>query len=84
MSRALNEADFDLSDSEYEDLTSHFQMADINFSKSDFQFEQLDEKFEPRIAIISTQTYGRNIGVKTKPNLREVILMDIQPMMHIF
>ena len=46
-------------------------MAKINFGKSDFQFSQLDEEFEPRIAIIFSQTDSRNFGIKTKLDLRE-------------
>ena len=50
-------------------------MADINFGKSYFQFAQLDEEFEPRIAIIFNHTSGRNVGIKTKLDLRDVILL---------
>ena len=53
----LKEAYSYLSDSEDEDESSHFQMADINFGKSDFQFAQLDEEFKPCIASILNQNY---------------------------
>ena len=59
-------------------------MADNFFGKSDFQFVQLDEEFEPLITSLSNQTYGHNVGIKTKLNLREVILMDSQLRMDLF
>ena len=80
----LEEADSDLSDSEDEDEASHFQMAGIDFGKSDFQFAQLVKKFDPHIAIPFNYTAGCNVGYKTKINLREVILIDIQSTMDIF
>ena len=78
------EADSDLSDSEDEGKASHFQMAEINFGKNDSQFAQLDEKFEPRIKSIFNQNDGRNVRIKTKLYLREVIFMDIQLAMDLF
>ena len=80
----LKECDSDLSDSENEDEASNFQMVKINFDKSDFQFAQLDEKFETFIGSLFNYTSGHNISIKTKLNLREVILMDSQPTMDIF
>ena len=59
-------------------------MADINFGKSDFQFAQLDEKFEPHIASLFNHTSGRNIGIKTKLDLREVILLCSQSEIDLF
>ena len=70
----LKEADSDLYDSEDEYETSHFNMAKINFGKSDFQFAHLDEEFNSHIASIFNHIYGRNFGIKIKPNLREVTL----------
>ena len=59
-------------------------MADTNFSKSDFQFAQLDKEFEPRIAIIFNQTSGCNVGIQTKIDSMEVILLDNQSEMDFF
>ena len=59
-------------------------MSEINFGKSEFQFAQLDEKLEPRIASLFNQTAGCNVGIKSKLDWREVILMDIQSTMYIF
>ena len=70
--------------SEDEDEASHFQMVKINYVKSDFQFEHLDKKFEPRIASLFNQTAGCNISIKTKLDLREVILLDSQLAMDLF
>ena len=53
-------------------------MADTNFSKSDFQYAHLGDELEPRIEIIFNHTDGRNVDIKTKLNLRKVILMDSQ------
>ena len=53
-------------------------MAEINFGKSDFQFAQLDKEFEPRITSLFNQNDGRNVGIKTKLNLKGVILLDRQ------
>ena len=76
--------DSDLSDYEDEDEASHFHMEGINFGKSEFQFAELDEEFEPCIASIFNLTASRNVGTKTKLNLREVIFLDIQSTMNIF
>ena len=80
----LKEADSKMSDSEDEDEASKFQMAEINFGKSDFQFAQLDKEFEPRIPRLFNQTAGRNVSMKNKFNLREVILLDKQSTMDLF
>ena len=80
----LNKYDSEIYDSVYEDEASHFQMADINFGKSDFQFAQLVNKFDPHIAITFNYTSGCNVGYKTKINVREVILINIQSTMDIF
>ena len=82
--KILKEAESNLYDSENEDEASNFQMADINFGKSDFQFAQLDEKFEPHIASLFNHTSGRNIGIKTKLDLREVTLLLPQSKMDLF
>ena len=73
-----------LSDSKDENEASHFKMVTINSFKSDFQFEHLDKKFEPRIASLFNQTAGCNVSIKTKLDLREVILLDIQLTMDLF
>ena len=44
----------------------------------------MDEKFELRIASLFNQTAGSNVGIKTKINLREVILIDSQFKLDIF
>ena len=80
----MKESDSKLSNSKDEDEASHFQMVKINYVKSDFQFEQLDETFEPRIASLFKQTAGCNVSIKTKLDLREVILLDIQLTMDLF
>ena len=59
-------------------------MANISFGKSDFQFVQLDEEFELCNASFFNQTSGCNVGIKTKLNLREVILMESQSTMDLF
>ena len=80
----LKEADSYISDSEDEDEASNFQMANINFGKSDFGFAQLDEECKPRISSLFNQTTGNNIGIKTKLNLREDILIYSQLTMDFF
>ena len=80
----LKEADYDLYESEDEDEASHFYMAEINFGKSKFEFEQLDKEFEPRIAILFNHNGGHKFGIKIKPNLSEVILLDIKRTMDPF
>ena len=52
-------------------------MSDINFGKSDLQFTQLYKEYELRIAIFN-HIDGRNFGIKTKLNLKAVILLDRQ------
>ena len=79
----MKKDDSDLPDYADEDEASHFHMEGINFGNSYFQFAQLDEEFEPCIASILNQTAGRNVSTKTKLNLREVILLDIQLTMNI-
>ena len=80
----LKEADFDLSDSDNEDEASNFQMAQINFCTSDFQLAQFYKEFEPRIASLFNQTAGSNTGIKTKLDLRGVILLDSQSTVDLF
>ena len=59
-------------------------MAKINFGKGDFQFTQLDEEFETCISSIFNQTDGRNLGIKTNLDLREVILLYSQSTIDLF
>ena len=80
----MKEADSNLSESEDEDEASKFQMAEINYGKSDSQFSQLDEELKPRISSIFNQTASRNIGIKTKLDLGEVIFLESQSTMNIF
>ena len=80
----LKEAKSDLSECEDEDKSSYFYMAKINFGKSDFKFVQLGEEFEPRIASLFIQTSGRNVGIKTKLDLKEVIFLYRQSRMDLF
>ena len=44
----------------------------------------MDEEFEPHIVSLLNQTPSRDFGIKTKPNLREVILIDSQLRMDLF
>ena len=80
----LKEADSNLYDSDDEDEASHFHTANNDFGKNDFQFAQLDEKFEPCIASLFKQTASRNVGIKTKLDLREVTLLLPQSKMDLF
>ena len=94
MSRAFNPVNTQLQNFKYDDSDQpysedddealNFQMAKINYVKSDFKFEQLDEEFETRIVSLFNQTSGRNVGIKPKLNLREVILLGSQSTMDIF
>jgi hypothetical protein len=59
--------------SESEEEASHFQVEQA------LQFAQVDKKFEPRIAQLFKQT-----GSSITPDLREVILLDIQSTMDLF
>ena len=44
----------------------------------------MDKKFEPHIASLFNQTTGHEVGIKTKPDLIEVIFMDSQSKMDLF
>ena len=65
----LQESESNLSDDEYEDRASHFQIAG-----SRFQVTQLNQEFKPRIAKLFNQAQEVNI----KLNLKEIILLDSQ------
>ena len=71
----LQESESNLSDDEYEDRASHFQIAG-----SRFQVTQLNQEFKPRIAKIFNQAQNTN----NKLDLREIILLDIQSTMYLF
>jgi hypothetical protein len=68
----LKEADSDISESGGEEA-SHFQVDQA------LQLVQIDKKFEPRIAKLFKQA-----GSQIKPDLMEVILIDIQSTMDLF
>jgi hypothetical protein len=68
----LKEADYDIYESEGEEV-SHFQV------DQDLQFVQLDKKFEPRIAKLFKQA-----GSSIKLDLKEVILLESQSTMDLF
>jgi hypothetical protein len=67
----LKEADSDISESEWDEEASNFQMDEA------MQFAQVDKGFTPRIA----KLFKQNHGSKIKLDLREVILLDIQSTM---
>ena len=68
----IKEVDSELSDSESEDESQHFQ-----YDEGGFQFTQIDKEFKPRIAELFKQTHG----TKVKLDLREIILLDSQSTM---
>ena len=70
----LTEYEYDLSDSQEEDKAPHFHIP----GKSGFQFSQLNEEFETRITDIFNQSVVRTVGINTKIDLREVIILDRQ------
>ena len=59
-------------------------MTEIIVGKSDFQFTHLEEELEPCIANIFKHNKSHNVVIKTKLDLREVILVDIQLTMDLF
>jgi hypothetical protein len=69
----LKEAESDISESERDDETSHFQM------DASLQFTQVDKEFEPIIAKLFKKT-GSTINF----DLKEVILLDNQSTMDLF
>jgi hypothetical protein len=69
----LKEADSEISDSEGDDESSHFQM------DAALQFAQVNKEFEPRIAKLFKQT-----GSTIKRGLREFMLLDSQSTMDLF
>ena len=79
----LREDESDISDSDTESATSHFQ-----FEHDAFQFAQVEAEFEPRIAKLFKQMHGtkkkQTHGTKTKLDLREVILLDSQSTLDLF
>jgi hypothetical protein len=66
----LKESESDLSGSEVEEESSHFQ----------FQFTQMNSEFEPRISNLFKQTHGTKINL----DLKEIILLDSQSTMDLF
>ena len=54
-----------------------------NSGKSGLQLSQFNDKFEPGNANVFNQSAVRNVGIKTKLNLREVIILDSQSTMDI-
>ena len=75
----LKEDDSDLSDSEEEDESSHFHIYD----NSGFQLSQLNEEFEPHISNIFNHSSAHNVGINTKIDLHEVIILDIKSTMNL-
>ena len=74
----LKEDASDLSNSEEEDEASHFQISNRIVSESAFQLSKLNEGLEPHIINIFNQSAGHNVGIKTTPDLREVIILYFQ------
>jgi hypothetical protein len=70
----LKEAESDLSGSEAEEESSHFQYDDP------FQFTQLESKFEPKISKLFKQSHAAGISL----DLTQVILLDSQSTMDLF
>ena len=70
----LKESESDLSGSDAEEESSHFQC------HSDFQFAQLESKFKPRISKLFKQAHSTKITL----DLKEVILLDSQSTMDLF
>ena len=68
----LKEDNSDLYDSGEEDKASHFKISE----NSGFQLSQLNEEFEPQIVNFFNHSDGRNVGINTKLDLLEVILLD--------
>jgi hypothetical protein len=69
----LKEAESDISESEGEDESSHFQV------DAGLQFAQVEKEFEPRIVKLFKQA-----GLSVKIDLQEIILLDSQSTMDLF